>query len=66
MEKVKGKEQGIGTIQEFVNDDYMIVQKLLGPTIYTRALSIVDKDLLEPGSTVYLNEDAHLDLIVGI
>lgn len=44
----------------------MIVQKLLGPTIYTRALSIVDKDLLEPGSTVYLNEDAHLDLIVGI
>lgn len=29
-------------------------------------MSIVDKDLLEPGSTVYLNEDAHLDLIVGI
>ena len=44
----------------------MIVQKFLGPTIYTRCLSIVDKDLLEPGCTVFLNEDRHIDVICGV
>lgn len=63
---MKGKTQVLATLQEFINDDYMIVQKLMGPTLYTRALSIVDQDLLEPGCTVYLNEDNHMDLIVGI
>lgn len=66
LERVKGKTQVLATLQEFINDDYMIVQKLMGPTLYTRALSIVDQDLLEPGCTVYLNEDNHMDLIVGI
>lgn len=51
---------------EFVNDDFMIIQKLMGPAEYTRALSIVDKDLLEPGCTVYLNTDHHMDLVCGI
>lgn len=66
LDTVRGKKQGLATLQEFVDDDHMIVQKFMGQTIYTRALSIVDKDLLEPGCTVFINEDNHSDLICGI
>ena len=44
----------------------MIVQKMYGPTIYTTALGIVDKDLLQPGVNVFINQDAHKDIIVGV
>ncbi|KAH0575935.1 putative 26S proteasome ATPase subunit S4 [Spironucleus salmonicida] len=66
IEKLKGRQQGVATLQEFVDDDHMIVQKAYGPTIYTKALSIVDSSLLIPGAQIFLNQDAHKDVVVGV
>lgn len=44
----------IGTLEEFIDEDHAIVSSI-GPEYYANILSFVDKDQLEPGSTVLLN-----------
>ena len=44
----------IGTLEEFIDQDYAIVPSI-GPEYYVHILYFVDKDSLEPGTTVMLN-----------
>ena len=44
----------IGNLEEFIDEDHAIVSSI-GPEYYVNIMSFVDKDQLEPGSTVLLN-----------
>lgn len=65
--KLRGSSQSIAKIQEIMPDDeHYVVAKTYGPMLYTRCLSIVDKELLQPNASVYLHDDGHRDIIVGV
>lgn len=53
----------LGTLEEIVDDDHAIVSLQHGSEIYTYIHSFVNKDLLEPGTTVLLASRGN---IVGI
>lgn len=55
VEGVRGHPMQIGTLEEFVNEHMAIVSAGLGPEYFVPVHSFVDRDLLEPGSTVILN-----------
>jgi 26S proteasome regulatory subunit T2 len=42
-------------LEEIIDDEHAIVSTAAGPEYYVSMLSIVDKDLLEPGGTVLLH-----------
>ena len=44
-----------GTLEEIIDDEHAIISTASGPEFYVSILSIVDKDLLEPGGTVLLH-----------
>lgn len=55
VEQMRGSPLSVGTLEEFVDDNHAIVSAGIGPEFYVKILSFVDKDVLEPGSTVLLN-----------
>ncbi|TNJ30301.1 putative 26S proteasome ATPase subunit S4 [Giardia muris] len=63
---LRGQTQTIAVVQEIVDDEHLVVRKSINTSIYTKALSIVDRDLLVPNAQVYLLEDAHKDIVVGV
>lgn len=42
-------------MEEFIDENHAIVSTNLGPNYYVTVLSIVDKDLLDPGQSVLLH-----------
>lgn len=63
IETLRGSPMLIGTLEEFIDEDHAIVSSI-GPEYYAHILSFVDKDQLEPGSTVMLNNRSMA--VVGI
>lgn len=55
VETVRGHPLQIGTLEEFVNEHMAIVSAGLGPEYFVPVHSFVDRDLLEPGSTIIMN-----------
>ena len=55
VDELRGSPLVIGTLEEFIDDNHAIVSTSVGPEYYVCLLSIVDKDLLEPGSSVLLH-----------
>ena len=45
----------VGTLEEIIDDNHAIVSNSVGSEYYVNILSFVDKDLIEPGCTVLLN-----------
>ena len=45
----------VGTLEEIIDDDHAIVSTANGPEHYVSIMSFVDKDSIEPGSSVLLN-----------
>lgn len=45
----------IGSIEEFIDENHAIISSSMGPEYYVGIMSFVDKDQLEPGSSVLLN-----------
>ena len=45
----------VGTLEEIIDDNHAIVSNSVGSEYYVNMLSFVDKDLIEPGCTVLLN-----------
>jgi 26S proteasome regulatory subunit T2 len=45
----------VGTLEEFIDEDHCIVSSTMGPEYYVPIMSFVDKDQLEPNSSVLLN-----------
>ena len=55
MDDIRGTPLGVGTLEEIIDDNLAILSSPLGPEYYVSILSFVNKDLLEPGSTVLLH-----------
>ena len=52
---MRGDPLQIGTLEEFIDDNHAIVSGAHGPEYYTTIMSFVDKDQLEPGSSILMN-----------
>ena len=45
----------VGSLEELIDENHAIVSSPVGPEYYVSILSFVDKDMLEPGSSVLLH-----------
>ena len=71
MEKMRGDPLSVGTLEEFIDDNHAIVSGQHGPEYYVTIMSFVDKDQLEPGSSILMNNKSNLSIkkdhaVVGI
>lgn len=55
IDALRGTPMTVGTLEEFVDDNHAIVSQGIGPEYYVKIMSFVDKDVLEPGSTILMN-----------
>lgn len=55
VDELRGTPMGVGTLEEIIDDNHAIVSSAVGPQYYVNILSFVDKDQIEPGSTVLLH-----------
>ncbi|KAL9948836.1 ATPase of 26S proteasome regulatory subunit 4 [Verticillium nonalfalfae] len=55
VDDMRGSPMGVGTLEEMIDDDHAIVSSTTGPEYYVSIMSFVDKDLLEPGTSVLLH-----------
>jgi 26S proteasome regulatory subunit T2 len=55
VDVIRGTPLAVGTLEEIIDDEHAIVSTASGPEYYVSILSMVDKDLLEPGGTVLLH-----------
>lgn len=55
LEDLRGTPLGIGTLEEIIDDSHAIVSVPNGPEYYVCIMSFVDKDLLEPGTSVLMH-----------
>jgi 26S proteasome regulatory subunit T2 len=64
VEQLRGSPMGVGSIEEIIDDNHAIISTSHGPEYYVNILSIVDREQLEPGSTVLLHHK--VSSVVGI
>ncbi|KAJ2721749.1 ATPase of 26S proteasome regulatory subunit 4 [Coemansia sp. Benny D115] len=55
VEELRGTPMTVGTLEEVIDENHVIVSTLTGPEYYVSLLSFVDKDQLEPGCSVLLH-----------
>ncbi|KAL0074469.1 P-loop containing nucleoside triphosphate hydrolase protein [Phycomyces blakesleeanus] len=55
VDDLRGSPMGVGSLEEIIDDDHVIVSSSTGPEYYVSVMSFVDKDLLEPGCSVLLH-----------
>jgi len=55
VEELRGSPMGVGSLEEIIDDNHAIVSSAVGPEYYVSIMSFVDKDQIEPGSTVLLH-----------
>lgn len=64
IEQLRGLPMTVGNLEEFIDENHAIVSSSISPDYYVPIMSFVDKDQLEPGSSVLLN---HRNMaVVGI
>lgn len=61
---MRGNPLSIGTLEEFIDENHAIVSSNVGPEYYVCIMSFVDKDQLEPGSSILMHNKNHA--VVGI
>lgn len=59
VDQFRGDPMAVGTLEEFIDDEQAIVSSPNGFEYKVNILSFVDKDKLEPGCTVLLNNKDH-------
>jgi len=64
VDDLRGSPMSVGNLEEIIDENHAIVSTSVGSEHYVNMLSFVDKDQLEPGSTVLLNHKVHA--VVGI
>jgi 26S proteasome regulatory subunit T2 len=64
VDDLRGTPMTVGSLEEIIDDNHAIVSSSNGPEYYVTMASFVDKDLLEPGSSVLLHNKVMA--IVGI
>lgn len=55
VDDLRGTPMGVGNLEEIIDDNHAIVSSSVGPEYYVTIMSFVDKDQLEPGSSVLLH-----------
>ena len=55
VDDMRGSPMGVGNLEEMIDDDHAIVSSATGPEYYVSIMSFVDKDLLEPGTSILLH-----------
>ncbi|KAI9492896.1 26S proteasome subunit P45 [Zychaea mexicana] len=55
VDDLRGSPMAVGTLEEIIDDDHVIVSSSVGPEYYVAVMSFVDKDQLEPGCSVLLH-----------
>jgi len=55
VDELRGTPMGVGTLEERIDENHAIVGSSVGPEYYVTIMSFVDKDQLEPGSSVLLH-----------
>merc|ERR1719284_1597981 len=64
LDDLRGTPMDVGSLEEFIDENHCIVSTAMGPEYYVNILSFVDKDQLEPGSSVLMH---HKNLsVIGI
>merc|ERR1712113_287329 len=64
LDDLRGSPMDVGSLEEFIDENHCIVSTAMGPEYYVNVLSFVDKDQLEPGSSVLMH---HKNLsVIGI
>lgn len=64
LDELRGTPMDVGTLEEFIDENHVIVSTAMGPEYYVNLLSFVDRDQLEPGSTILMH---HKNLsVIGI
>merc|ERR1719284_1936675 len=64
LDDIRGSPMDVGSLEEFIDENHCIVSTAMGPEYYVNVLSFVDKDQLEPGSSVLMH---HKNLsVIGI
>eukprot|EP00181_Compsopogon_caeruleus_P004966 CAMPEP_0184683980 /NCGR_PEP_ID=MMETSP0312-20130426/13398_1 /TAXON_ID=31354 /ORGANISM="Compsopogon coeruleus, Strain SAG 36.94" /LENGTH=439 /DNA_ID=CAMNT_0027136749 /DNA_START=126 /DNA_END=1445 /DNA_ORIENTATION=- len=64
VDELRGSPMGVGTLEEIIDDNHSIVSSAVGPEYYVTMCSFVDRDLLEPGSSVLLHNKSMT--VVGV
>lgn len=55
VDDLRGSPMSVGTLEEIIDDNHVIVSTSVGSEHYVSILSFVDKGMLEPGCSVLLN-----------
>mmetsp|Transcript_7713 Transcript_7713/g.16951 ORF Transcript_7713/g.16951 Transcript_7713/m.16951 type:complete len:456 (+) Transcript_7713:83-1450(+) len=55
LDDIRGSPMDVGSLEEFIDENHAIVSTVMGPEYYVNILSFVDKDQLEPGSSVLMH-----------
>merc|ERR1719247_1507805 len=64
LDEIRGSPMDVGSLEEFIDENHCIVSTANGPEYYVNMLSFVDKDQLEPGTSVLIH---HKNLsVIGI
>jgi len=64
VEELRGSPMAVGTLEEIIDDNHAIISSALGPKYYVTMMSFVDKDQLEPNTTVLLHNK--VNSVIGI
>lgn len=65
VDELRGTPMNVGSLEEVIDDDHAIVGSSGGgPEYYVAMLSVVDKDLLEPGCSVLLHHKTNA--VIGV
>lgn len=64
VDDLRGSPMSVGFVEELIDENHAIVSSSVGPEYYVNILSFVDKDQLEPSSTVLLHNKTNS--VVGI
>ncbi|KER23481.1 hypothetical protein T265_08645 [Opisthorchis viverrini] len=55
VDDLRGTPMSVGTLEEIIDDNHVVVSTSVGSEHYVSILSFVDKGILEPGCSVLLN-----------
>merc|ERR1712087_357478 len=64
VDDIRGSPMGVATLEEMVDDNHCIISSSVGPEYYVNIMSFVDKDQLEPGSSLLTHYK--VNSVVGI
>lgn len=64
VDDLRGTPMTVGSLEEMIDDNHAIVSSSMGPEYYVSIMSFVNKDLLEPGSSVLLHNKVFPSLAI--